>query len=136
MYIIFSSTFESFFLNDLAGVISLDCSRPEYSWKIARWTLNNNQSINQSWLFNWKLKVCLCAKKNSYKIFKSFKRSYIDRNILYYNKNKIQIQMFVLFPNIFETKQYVAYLSNMLCNFESESSLHFGCFAILVEWNW
>jgi hypothetical protein len=23
------------------------CSRPEYSWKIARWTLNTNQSINQ-----------------------------------------------------------------------------------------
>jgi len=22
--------------------------RPEYSWKIARWTLNTNQSINQS----------------------------------------------------------------------------------------
>ena len=23
------------------------CSRPEYSWKIARWTLNTNQLINQ-----------------------------------------------------------------------------------------
>ena len=52
------------------------------------------------------------AKKKSYKIYRSFKRSYIDRNILYYNKNKIQIQMSVLFPNIFETKQYVAYPSN------------------------
>ena len=53
-----------------------------------------------------------CPKKKLYKIFRSFKRSYIDWNILYYNKNKIQIQMFVLFPNIFETKQYVMYLSN------------------------
>ena len=55
--------------------------------------------------------VCLPRKK-SYKIFRSFKRYYIDRNILYYNKNKIQIQMFFLFPNIFETKQYLTYLSN------------------------
>jgi hypothetical protein len=85
--IFFSSNFVIFFLNYLAGVISL-------------------------WLFKWRLKVCLFAKKKSYKIFRSFKRSYIDRNILYYNKNKIQIQMFVLFPNIFETKQYVTYLSN------------------------
>ena len=61
--------------------------------------------------------VCL-SKKKSYKIFRFFKRSYIDRNILYYNKNKIQIQMFVLFPNIFETKQYLTYLSNRLwCHF-------------------
>ena len=36
----------------------------------------------------------------------------IDWNILYYNKNKIQIQMSVLFPNIFETKQYATYPSN------------------------
>ena len=57
-------------------------------------------------------------KKKLYKIFRSFKRSYIDRNILYYNKNKIQIQMFVLFPNIFETKQCVTYLSNRFwCHF-------------------
>jgi hypothetical protein len=58
--------------------------------------------------------VCLPKKIKSHKISRSFKRSYIDRNILYYNKNKIQIQMFVLFPNIFETKQYVTYLSNRL----------------------
>ena len=64
------------------------------------------------------MKVCLFAKKKSYEIFRSFKRSYIDRNIPYYNENKIQIQMFVLFPNIFETKQYVTYLSNILwCHF-------------------
>ena len=30
------------------GVYIFKCSRPEYSWKIARWTLNTNQSINQS----------------------------------------------------------------------------------------
>ena len=66
------------------------------------------------WLFNWRLKVCLFVNNKSYKIFRFFKRSYIDRNILYYNKNKIQIQMFVLFPNIFETKQYLTYLSNRL----------------------
>ena len=40
-------------------------------------------------------------------LFRSFRRSYI-----YYNKIKIQIQMSVLFPNIFETKQYVTYPSN------------------------
>ena len=28
------------------GVWIFRCSRPEYSWKIARWTLNNYQSIN------------------------------------------------------------------------------------------
>jgi hypothetical protein len=27
------------------GVYIFKCSRPEYSWKIARWTLNTNQSI-------------------------------------------------------------------------------------------
>jgi len=31
-------------------------SRPEYSWKIARWTLNTNQSINQS-IFELKLEI-------------------------------------------------------------------------------
>jgi hypothetical protein len=31
------------------------CSRPEYSWKIARWTLNINQSINHLSRFSWKL---------------------------------------------------------------------------------
>jgi hypothetical protein len=30
------------------GVYIFKCSRPDYSWKIARWTLNTNQSINQS----------------------------------------------------------------------------------------
>jgi hypothetical protein len=30
------------------GVYIFKCSRSEYSWKIARWTLNTNQSINQS----------------------------------------------------------------------------------------
>jgi hypothetical protein len=93
MYFFSQVLFNYFFFNYLAGVISL-------------------------WLFNWRLKVCLFAKKKSYKIFRSFKRSYIDRNIPYYNKNKIQIQMFVLFPNIFETKQYVTYPSNRLwCHF-------------------
>jgi hypothetical protein len=78
MYYFFQVLFKVFFIiYYLAGVISL-------------------------WLCNWRLKVCLFAKKKSYKIY----RSYIDRNILYYNKNKTQIQMSVLFPNIFETKQY------------------------------
>ena len=31
----------------------LKCSRPEYSWKIARWTLNTNQSINSSFRYNY-----------------------------------------------------------------------------------
>ena len=40
--------------------------RPEYSWKIARWTLNTNQSINQSitllltWLSTWKNDCWFC----------------------------------------------------------------------------
>ena len=39
------------------------------------------------WLCNWRLKVCLfLQKKKSYKIYRSFKRSY--RNILYYNRNR------------------------------------------------
>jgi hypothetical protein len=89
--------------------------------------------------------VCL-PKKKLYKIFRSFKRSYIDRNILYYirsfkrsyidrnilyyNKNKIQIQMFVLFPNIFETKQYVTYLSN-ICFAILKMNLH--CFSAVLQ---
>jgi hypothetical protein len=47
---------------------------------------------------------------NNFDFYEDQLRSYIDQNILYYNKNKIQIQMFVLFPNIFETKQYVKYV--------------------------
>jgi len=42
--------------------------RPEYSWKIARWTLNNNQSIKSStkWTsssFHWKL-ICSLYDKS------------------------------------------------------------------------
>ena len=55
--------------------------------------------------------TCLFAKKKSYKIYRSFKRSYIETYFTII-KNKIQIQMSVLFPNIFETKQYVTYPSN------------------------
>ena len=66
-----------------------------------------------------------CLQKKSYKIYRSFKRSYIDRNILYYNKNKIQIKMFVLFPNIFETKQYVTYPSNRCFLFTVTTSFFF-----------
>jgi hypothetical protein len=42
-----------------------------------------------------------------HKMVSSFIRQALQyRNILYYNKNKIQIQMSILFPDIFETKQY------------------------------
>ena len=53
--------------------------------------------VTEDWRYVW-------LQKKTYKIYRSFKRSYIDQNILYYNKNKIQIQMSILFPNIFETK--------------------------------
>jgi hypothetical protein len=44
------------------GVYIFKCSRPEYSWKIARWTLNTNQSINQSiWLPPWYIQTLLIA---------------------------------------------------------------------------
>ena len=33
-------------LNIQGDSIQIKCSRPEYSWKIARWLLNTNQSIN------------------------------------------------------------------------------------------
>jgi hypothetical protein len=55
--------------------------------------------------------TCLFAKKKSYKKYRSFKRSYIE-TFFTIIKNKIQIQMSVLFPNIFETKQYATYPSN------------------------
>ena len=54
---------------------------------------------------------CLFAKRKSYKKYRSFKRSYIETYFTIIT-NKIQIQMSVLFPNIFETKQYVTHPSN------------------------
>ena len=39
-------TTSMFLLSQLQSA-PLHTDRPEYSWKIARWTLNNNQSINQ-----------------------------------------------------------------------------------------
>ena len=105
MYFFFQVLFKIFFLIIWLELSLFDC-------------------LTEDWRY-----VCL-PKKKLYKIFRSFKRSYIDRNILYYNKNKIQIQMFVLFPNIFETKQYVTYLSN-ICFAILKMNLH--CFSAVLQ---
>ena len=47
------------------GVWIFKCSRPEYSWKIARWTLSTNQSINQS-LVLWPLYYWICSQKGTF----------------------------------------------------------------------
>jgi hypothetical protein len=66
-------TYKSFYNknwpNKSRGVYIFKCSRPEYSWKIARWTLNTNQSINQSIMFSpwysWKIAELALNKYHS-----------------------------------------------------------------------
>jgi hypothetical protein len=48
----FWTRYEEDKLNIQGDSIQIKCSRPEYSWKIARWLLNTNQSINPSCMFN------------------------------------------------------------------------------------
>jgi hypothetical protein len=78
--------------------------------------------------------TCLFAKQKSNKKYRFFKRSYIETYFTII-KNKIQIQMSVLFPNIFETKQYVTYPSNR-CLIFSTNETNFRCYSdLLGSWN-